>query len=233
MKSLVVAISAFVLLSALGCGASSNGNTPHSKSGSETRGQPSEGDWPSPLLRGPAEGGAPSETSAAPGGEIGDDGAMPLGPKFKVTVPKGWVSKPPRSRMIEHEFAVKPAEGDKEGGRVTVMAAGGSVDDNVERWYGQFTQPDGSKTADKSKRENKEIAGCKVVMVDIPGTFHESQGGGPFAPGPVVELPGYRMLAAIVQTPGANYFIKFTGPEKTVAAQAEAFRKMIEGLTAQ
>ncbi len=44
---------------------------------------------------------------------------------------------------------------------------------------------------------------------------------GPVAP--AVERPNYRMLAAIIETGGAgNYFLKFYGPEKTVAANEKS-----------
>jgi hypothetical protein len=39
------------------------------------------------------------------------------------------------------------------------------------------------------------------------------------------------MLAAIIETGGAgNYFLKFYGPEKTVAANEKAFLEMVKGL---
>jgi hypothetical protein len=158
------------------------------------------------------------------------EGTIALGPNLLMTVPKGWLRKQPRVRIIDYEFAVPAAEGDSQGGRVTVTVAGGGIDANLQRWYGQFTQPDGSKTSDKAKVEQQEIAGHKVHLVDISGTYAESMGGGPFAPGKVTERPAYRMLAAIIETPSGLYFIKFYGPQKTVAAGAAAFRKMIEGL---
>lgn len=170
----------------------------------------------------------PSSKPAVPSEPL-PAGAISLGAKLTIAVPKSWIRKPPRMGLIEHEFAVPAAEGDADDGRVTIMAAGGSVDANIQRWIGQYTQPDGSATADKTKIEHKAIAGRKVHLVDISGTYRESMGG-PFAGGQVVERPGYRMLAAIVETAQGKYFIKFYGPRKTVTGQANAFRAMIEGL---
>src|SRR5450432_3402808 len=48
--------------------------------------------------------------------------------------------------MVEHEFAIPASKGDSADGRLTVMAAGGGIDANIDRWYGQFTQPDGAST---------------------------------------------------------------------------------------
>lgn len=151
--------------------------------------------------------------------------------KLKLTAPKEWEKAKPKTRIVEHEFAVKSAKGDTEPGRMTVMGAGGSVDANIERWVGQFNQPDGSKTKEKTKTEKKTIGGHEVHLVDISGTYKDSPGG-PFAGGKTVERPDYRMLAAIVVTPkSGNYFLKFYGPAKTVAENEKAFKTMIESLT--
>ncbi len=113
---------------------------------------------------------------------------------------------------------------------MTISGAGGSVDANVDRWIGQFVQPDGSSTKKAAKIEDKKVAGQEVHLVDISGTYKD-QPGGPFAGGPVVERKGYRMFAAIIVTKDSgNYFIKFYGPERTVADNRTAFDKMIDSL---
>jgi hypothetical protein len=109
------------------------------------------------------------------------------------------------------------------------MGAGGSIEDNINRWAGQFTQPDGSNTADKVKTRKLEAAGQPITLVDITGTYEDK--AGPFVPGPGVQRPNYRMLAAVIETKKAgNYFIKFYGPQKTISGQEAAFTKMLEGL---
>ena len=60
---------------------------------------------------------------------------------------------------------------DTEDGRLTIMGAGGSIEANIDRWYGQFKQPDGSSTKDKAKVSKSKVAGQTVHMVDISGTF--------------------------------------------------------------
>lgn len=147
--------------------------------------------------------------------------------KFNLTAPEDWKREKPRSRIIEHEFNVPPAEGDEQPGRMTIMAAGGSIDANIERWYAQFKQPDGGKTADAATKEKKEIAEVEVHLVDISGTFIDRPN--PMAAG--VERENYRMLGAIlVGDKIGQYFIKFYGPAKTVEEQQKAFVEMIEGL---
>ncbi len=147
--------------------------------------------------------------------------------KLRLTAPDGWVRKQPQSAIVEHEFAIKPAMGDTAEGRMTIMAAGGGVEANIDRWYGQFSQPDGGSTRERAKVKTQKIGGDEVHIVDLSGTFKDQRG--PAAP--ATERPKYRMLAAIIATKAqGNYFIKFYGPERTVAANEKAFLTMIEGL---
>lgn len=146
---------------------------------------------------------------------------------LRLVAPETWQRKQPQSPIVEHEFAIAPAEGDDHPGRMTLMAAGGGAQANIERWYGQFTQPDGGNTSDRAKVKKLQVAGDAVQVVDISGTYRDQRG--PNAP--AVERSKYRMLAAIIPSKAAGtYYLKFYGPERTVAAQEPAFMKMIEGL---
>jgi hypothetical protein len=150
---------------------------------------------------------------------------------LSLEAPEGWERVQPKSAMIETEFSIPPVKGSGPG-RMTVMGAGGSVEANVDRWYGQFSQPDGSATKDKATMKKVKIAGSSVTLVDVSGTYKDMPGG-PFAGGKAIERPGYRMLAAIVETSGAgNYFLKFYGPAATVEGGAAGFHRMIEGMVA-
>lgn len=151
------------------------------------------------------------------------DGAL------KMTVPANWKTVQPRSRIIEHEFQA-PKEGDTLS-RITLMAAGGSIDANVERWIGQFTQPDGKASKDVAKVEKKKVGDFEVTVVDISGTMSESMGGGPFAPGKTVKREGYRMLGAIIDTQNRGLqFVKLTGAAELVEQQLKEFNEFIESI---
>ena len=151
---------------------------------------------------------------------------------FSLEAPADWKRVQPKSGIVETEFAVLPDAEGEQPGRMTVMGAGGSVQANVDRWYGQFAQPDGSETKDKATTKTLKLAGCTVTFVDVGGTYKDMPGG-PFAGGKSVDRPDYRMLAAIVETPKeGSYFLKFYGPGTTVAKQADGFRKMVEGMVA-
>ncbi|MEX0677284.1 MAG: hypothetical protein WD063_09425 [Pirellulales bacterium] len=149
------------------------------------------------------------------------------GGKLELVAPANWVRKQPQSRIIEYEFAIPASTGDPADGRLTVMAASGGIDANIKRWYGQFTQPDGAGTEKRAKVKKTQTAGQDVHLVDISGTFQDQRG--PAAP--AVERPKYRMLGAIIATQSAgDYFVKFYGPEKTVADNEKAFLEMIDNL---
>ena len=151
---------------------------------------------------------------------------------YVLPIPAGWNRTMPRSRIVEHEFEIKPLKEGDAAGRATVMAAGGSVEDNINRWIQQFVQPDGSETSEKAKVTKATIAGQEVHLVDITGTYMDKPG--PFVPGPGTPRPNYRMLGAIIQTQRAgNYFVKFYGPAEMVAKNEAGFKTMLDGLKAQ
>ena len=141
-----------------------------------------------------------------------DDRAIEVaGGKLALTAPEKWERKKPSSNIVEHEFSVPASEGDENPGRVTVMGAGGSVADNIDRWVGQFTQPDGGNSKDKTKINKTKVGGREVHLVDISGTYKDQRG--PFSQAPSVEREKYRMLAAIIADKNlGNCFIKLYGP---------------------
>ena len=144
--------------------------------------------------------------------------------KLRMTAPAQWKQVQPRVRIIAYEFAAPKAEGDPVDGRVTVMAAGGSIEANIARWKGQFRAP--GAAAPRVKVEKTKINGYTVHLVDLSGTYLDRRG--PFAP--AVPRRGYRMLGAIIQTPEANFFVKFYGPVATVNRHEKAFRQMIQSI---
>lgn len=153
-----------------------------------------------------------------------------IGGKYVLTSPGNWVSKQPKSNIVEYEFEVPTADGDEIPGRVTVMGAGGGIEANIDRWKGQFKTPEAGEV--KADVKKSEVAGQEVHVVNIVGTYLDKPG--PFVPVPPTERPNFRMLGAIISTKDAGqYFVKFYGPEKTVKANETAFQAMIDGLQAK
>ncbi len=98
---------------------------------------------------------------------------------------------------------------------------GGGLQANVDRWFGQFTEP---KTEINAKTEKAKAGDTAITFVSAEGTF---KAGPPR--GPIEEKPGYALLGAIIESKQGAIFAKFTGPKATVAANAAAFKQMIAG----
>ena len=149
------------------------------------------------------------------------------------TVPSNWKSEGERPMRLA-TYQVPAVAGDQEGGECAVyyfgQGQGGSVEANIDRWIGQFQQPNGKPSKDLAKVDKRTIKGLKVTTVDVSGTYTGM--GGPRAPaGPPKQ--SYRLLGAIVEGAQGSIFFKFTGPAKTVAQNQAAFEKILSTLNTQ
>ena len=173
-----------------------------------------------------------AETSDTAGTSEGFDVSVAKG-ALNFMAPSSWEKTKPRSFVVEYEIAIpksKDEADDAANGRLTIMGAGGSVQANIDRWYGQYSQPDGSKTADVAKVTESEVGDCKITWVDMSGTLMDKPGG-PMAGGKVVERENYRTLAAIIQAGEVGqYFVKVCGPKKTITENEPAFKAFVESL---
>lgn len=161
--------------------------------------------------------GANSQANASPRESNGSSGRVVV-EGITLSSPANWESKTPTSPIIAAEFLLPRAEGDDADGRLTISTAGGSVQANIDRWKGQFgPQPQ------ETSQEEIDVAGLKVTVVDLSGDFNDQRG--PFAP--AVKRPGYRMIAAVIPSEGQLHFIKATGPQKTISANADAIHQFI------
>ena len=95
---------------------------------------------------------------------------------------------------------------------------GGGVQANVDRWMKQF------QDAKNQKVENKNVGGVKVIYARATGTFMT---GRPF--GPKTPKKGYALLGAIIEGKQGAIFVKMTGPEASVQANADKMKSMVEG----
>ncbi len=145
------------------------------------------------------------------------------------TAPSAWKPRPAASGMRMAEFVVPKVGTDSEDAEVVVYffaGGGGSVDANIQRWVGQFQQPDGA-AAKASWRSTFDVGNLKVTTIDVSGTYVAE-----VRPGATERhnKPNFSMRAAVVETPKGPYFIKFTGPAATVKAAAAAFDQFLKTL---
>jgi len=138
------------------------------------------------------------------------------------TAPSNWKSQGERPMRLA-TYSVP--EGGECGVYYFGQGQGGGVDANIDRWVGQFQQPEG-----KPKVEKRNIHGLEITTVDVSGSYTGM--GGPRAPeGP--PKAGYRLLGAVVEGPQGSLFFKFIGPAKTVAQNQPAFDKLLSSLGPQ
>ena len=138
------------------------------------------------------------------------------------TTPAGWISKG-AAPMRAANYVVGDAEcvvyffGSGQGGRVEA---------NLARWKGQFTlngQPAPARTS------TRKVNGLSVTEMDVTGVY--AVPGGAMSGGNAMSAQsskaGTRMLTAIIEGPGGNLFVKFTGPEKTVTGNLAKFESLV------
>jgi len=144
---------------------------------------------------------------------------------LKWNPPAGWKSQGSTS-MRAATYVLPPAPGDADNAECVVYffgaGQGGSVEANIERWKGQFLQPDGKPAP--GKVEKRTVHGLPVTTIESAGDYAGM--GGPMAQGGGAKHK-YRLLGAIVEGPGGNVFIKFTGPEKTVALHQRHYDELL------
>lgn len=158
-----------------------------------------------------------------PSGETTDEKIAEL----SLAVPKEWEKGQASSPMRMAQYTLPGPGGDAELVVYRFKGGAGGVDENVARWKGQFQPPEGKSIDDVSKVETVDVGDLKVTMVDISGHFVAAVRPG--APAKHDE-PDYRMLAAIVEGSGDPFFLKATGPAKTLEVWAAPFRTMVEAL---
>jgi hypothetical protein len=143
---------------------------------------------------------------------------------IRWSIPKRWTEQGQRPMRVA-TYTIPAAEGDNETGECAIFYfgndQGGTVDQNIERWIGQF------ETGRVPARSRKDVNGMKVTLVQVAGAY--------LAPaGPMMQSSGkkenFRLLGAIVEGPEGSVFYKITGPAKTVAGAEGEFNAMVESL---
>jgi hypothetical protein len=169
---------------------------------------------------GEKKAGETTETAKAAG--------LPSG-EVVYEAPKEWIPEPPNNPMRKSQFKL-PGAGGAEAAELMVFyfpGAGGSVEANLDRWYGQFLQPDGSETKSKVVSKKVEANGLPVTVVYVTGTYKKPKNPMMMG-GPVDEVAGYALKAAIVETADGPWFFKTVGPQQTIDHWNAAFDEFVK-----
>ena len=150
--------------------------------------------------------------------------------RLVFATPDGWQKIPTSSSMRVADFSLPRAPGDVEDAELVLYyfaGSGGGVDANLERWLGQMQQPDGRPSRLRAKKQTRSVNGLGVTLLDVSGTYVAE-----LSPGTSVRhnKPNFRLRAAVIQTPRGPYYIKLTGPRKTVARWTRSFDQFVASL---
>jgi len=106
------------------------------------------------------------------------------------------------------------------------VGQGGGAAANIDRWVGQFKNPDDASAPAKSERGEAERNGLKITWVRVDGMYAPSPMG-PMAPKQDA-LQDAAMLGYVIEdAPGGSVFIKATGPAATIDAQKPAIEAFV------
>jgi hypothetical protein len=151
--------------------------------------------------------------------------------RLRFDAPAGWVSKTPSSTMRVADFVLPKAAGDAEDATATIYffgaQQGGGVQANMDRWIDQMAQPDGKPSKTVAKASAMTSHGLKISIVDVSGTYVAETAPGS---GQNLNKPGFRQIAAVIETAGGNYYVKLTGPAKTVAKWEPSYMDLLKTL---
>lgn len=139
----------------------------------------------------------------------------------RTTVPAGWQAQTPSSSMRIAQYSVPATHGGKGASLAVFEGNMGSVDDNVKRWIGQFSHPDGNSEAAARRWKLQTDGGLEATLVDASGTYNGGMGRGG---GPVAD---YRVLGAIVHTGSTYLYLKLIGPRDEVEDLQKPFEQMV------
>jgi len=144
--------------------------------------------------------------------------------ELRYQVPEGWTTEKPTSDMRVAQYKLPRAEGDAEDALLIIyyfgQGQGGSAQANIDRWINQIKQPDGQPSQERAKTDTLTVNGLQVNTVDVMGNY---SGGMSPDSAPVNNKLIYRLRAAVIDTPKGSYFVKLTGPEKTVNHWDQAY----------
>jgi hypothetical protein len=151
---------------------------------------------------------------------------------LRYSTPDDWERVAAGSPLRGAQFRIPHVRGDDEDGEVVLFrfgsAEGSGVGNNVERWYRQFSQPDGRASKDVAVVAKRTVNGLQVTVVDLTGTYTAEMGSMQKS-----GKPGYRLLGAVVEGQGDPWFWRAVGPAATMAKAKPGFDRLVDSLAVE
>ncbi len=195
----------------------------------------------------------PGMSSGASGGTTGSvgmsgggmAGGIPMAPETKVlvggnklqaagiafTVPDGWESVTPASKLRVAQYSIPGESGPAE---MAVFyfgpGQGGGVEDNVKRWASQFSSDDPTTSAVPIEAARVKANDLELALVRASGTYDPGSMG-PMAPASTGPKKDHALFGVVVNGgPEGPLFVKITGPKPTMDAQASNFESFAQSV---
>lgn len=178
------------------------------------------------VQKGQSPSTTPAQSQAKAPATSGAAGSTASAAGVTWTIPEGWDPTGPRPMRVATYLIGEGASESECAVFFFGAGQGGDVQSNIDRWIGQFDQPDGSDSKSKARTEHRHFGDFHVNVIDLTGTYKSGGMGGQ----PVVPKPGYRLLGAIVEAPEGPLFFKLTGPEAAVAEIQPHFDQLLASL---
>jgi hypothetical protein len=146
---------------------------------------------------------------------------------LRFAVPAAWTRVPAASDVRAAQWRIPRGAADTMDGELVLFffgkGKGGGVQENLDRWYGQVTEPDGRASRDVGVVTIRTVNGLRVTSLDLPGTYRPFPMGG----GPAESQSGSRLLAAVIEGDDGPWFFRAVGPDATIAGAKAAFDAML------
>ncbi len=142
---------------------------------------------------------------------------------LRWTVPARWQVAGPKP-MRAATYTIPGATG-AEAGECGVFyfgnGQGGGVEENIQRWVGQF------EGASAPKKSERTVNGLKVHLVSVSGTYLSPSGPMMQSGG---KKPGWSLSGAIVEAPEGLVFFKCVGPAATIQKAQPEIDELLKSL---
>lgn len=169
-----------------------------------------------------APGPVPEPAAAT---DVADHGPIAVSELAFPTQP-GWIEEEPTSDMRHAQFRLPAVPGDEADAQLVVyyFRGGGSWEANVERWCGQFEQPDGRDSMDVAVQKAHTVAGLPAREIELSGTYVAETFPGSDER---VNKPQYAMIGGRIEGAEGSWYPKLVGPERTVKHWAPSYHRFL------
>ena len=157
-------------------------------------------------------------------------GEVSAQPSLQFDAPEEWTRQPTSSPPRLAQFELPRIEGDTEDAELVVFyfgGEGGTLEANLERWTNQMLQPGDRPSAEVASTTSFEVSNMLITVLDVPGIFAAE-----VQPGSKMRYykRGFRLKAAVVESPVGPFFFKVTGPDRTVTRWNPTFTTLLESV---